>query len=132
LFGIWLRQGSCTKLKRQAMTLIDIDAGTGLHGRVVMESPVGRYCSVGDGVMILSSHPTDRLTTSPFSYQTLSGSPHDAAPEQLNVKLAPGAWWRAMWQPLRLWLGGHAGRPGGSCCGWPAWSAPVGSVYAVA
>ena len=162
MFGIWLGQGSCTKLKRQAMTLIDIDAGTRLLGRVVMESPVrvypncvlnhcevgafsylapgcilhqvqiGRYCSVGDGVMILSSHPTDRLTTSPFSYQTLSGSPHDAAPEQLNVKLAPGAWWRAMWQPLRLWLGGHAGRPGGSCCGWPAWSAPVGSVYVVA
>ena len=119
MFGIWLRQGSCTKLKRQAMTLIDIDAGTRLLGRVVMESPVrvypncvlnhcevgafsylapgcilhqvqiGRYCSVGDGVMILSSHPTDRLTTSPFPYQTLFGPPHDAAPEVSHVNLPP-------------------------------------------
>lgn len=35
------------------------------------EVKLGRYCSVGDGVSILSEHPTDWLTTSPFSYRPI-------------------------------------------------------------
>lgn len=52
-----------------------VSPGCSLH-RVHM----GRYCSIGDGVTILSSHPTHGLTTSPFPYQKLFASPFDAAP----------------------------------------------------
>ena len=54
-----------------------VSPGCSLH-RVT----IGRYCSIGDGVMVLSSHPTDTLTTSPFPYQKLFASPFDAAPQE--------------------------------------------------
>ena len=89
---------------------IDIHPSTRLLGRVLVEPPfkvfanvtlnafrggafsyvsptsrlhrvrLGRYCSVGDDVCILSSHPTDGLTTSPFPYQQLFLAPFDAEP----------------------------------------------------
>lgn len=89
---------------------LDIHPGTRLMGRVLVEPPfkvfggvtlntfqggafsyvspssrlhrvrLGRYCSVGDDVCILSSHPTDGLTTSPFPYQRLFQKPFDASP----------------------------------------------------
>lgn len=81
-----------------------IDAATKLFGKVVVESPfrtypcklndfyggafsyispgvrfhrtrIGRYCSIGDGVYILSQHPTTTLSSSPVFYQTLFASP---------------------------------------------------------
>jgi hypothetical protein len=41
---------------------------------------IGRYCSIGDNVQVLSAHPVDGLTTSPFPYQTLFRPPFDATP----------------------------------------------------
>lgn len=90
---------------------IDISASTQLGGEVLVEAPfkvfsnvalftfrggafsyvspasrlhrvqLGRYCSIGDDVRILSSHPTDGLTTSPFPYQRLFLSPFNARPQ---------------------------------------------------
>lgn len=36
---------------------------------------MGRYCSVGNNVQILSEHPTDRLSTHPFTYEALFDAP---------------------------------------------------------
>lgn len=36
---------------------------------------IGRYCSIGDNVSILSSHPVDRISTSPYLYQRLFSAP---------------------------------------------------------
>jgi acetyltransferase-like isoleucine patch superfamily enzyme len=97
---------------------IDLAPDTRLAGQIVLESPfkthsgvtlnhfsggafsyvapsarlhhvsLGRYCSVGDGVKILSAHPTEGLTTSPFVYQRLFSAPFDAPPalEFKNLK----------------------------------------------
>lgn len=89
---------------------IDIHPSTNLVDRVIVEQPfrcfanvtlnnfaggafsyvapgaqmhhvrLGRYCSIGDGMAILSKHPTDTLTTSPFPYQRIFPAPFDAAP----------------------------------------------------
>jgi len=50
---------------------------------------IGRYCSIGDQVQILSMHPTRGLTTSPFPYQTVFSEPFDAAPVQSFDGLLP-------------------------------------------
>lgn len=44
---------------------------------------IGRYCSVGDGVAILSKHPTDRLSTHPFTYESIFSGEHSADPSTL-------------------------------------------------
>ena len=92
------------------LTTLQIDGSCRLTGRVVAEPPVrvfgnctlnavelgafsylapgcllhrvriGRYSSIGDGVQVLSAHPVNGLTTSPFPYQTLFRPPFDAAP----------------------------------------------------
>lgn len=49
-----------------------VSPGAALHG-----VSVGRYCSIGDGVSILSSHPSDRLTTHPMSYESIFGPPFE-------------------------------------------------------
>ena len=36
---------------------------------------IGRYCSIGDNVTILSNHPTDRISTHPFTYESIFGAP---------------------------------------------------------
>lgn len=51
-------------------------------------SRIGRYSSIGDGVQILSAHPADGLTTSPFPYQTLFRAPFDAPPRMHFESLA--------------------------------------------
>lgn len=38
---------------------------------------VGRYCSIGDNVVVLSSHPVDRLSTHPMSYESIFPAPFD-------------------------------------------------------
>ncbi len=43
---------------------------------------LGRYCSIGNDVEILSQHPTLGLTTSPFPYQRIFAAPFDAEPYQ--------------------------------------------------
>lgn len=51
---------------------------------------IGRYCSIGDGVSILSSHPTDRLTAHPMTYESIFGSPfevHDQSFLKFDNKL---------------------------------------------
>lgn len=35
---------------------------------------VGRYCSIGDGVSVLSAHPSDRLTSHPLTYESIFGA----------------------------------------------------------
>ncbi|WP_439632238.1 CatB-related O-acetyltransferase [Shinella sp.] len=92
------------------MTALQIDNSSRLMGRVVTEPPIkvfskctlnmselgafsylspncvmhhvriGRYSSIGDNVQVLSAHPVDGLTTSPFPYQTFFRAPFDAAP----------------------------------------------------
>lgn len=92
------------------MTTLHIDGSCRLIGRVVTEPParvfgnctlnsselgafsylspscvmhhtrIGRYSSIGDNVQVLSAHPVDGLTTSPFPYQTFFRAPFDAAP----------------------------------------------------
>jgi acetyltransferase-like isoleucine patch superfamily enzyme len=92
------------------ITTLQFDGTTRLTGRVVSEPPVrvfgnctlntvelgafsylapgcilhrvriGRYSSIGDGVQVLSAHPIDALTTSPFPYQSLFRPPFDATP----------------------------------------------------
>jgi acetyltransferase-like isoleucine patch superfamily enzyme len=83
---------------------LSIHADTKLHGKVIVDSPfrnyggtylnltagafsyiangcflyhvdIGRYCSIGDNVHILSQHPTDTLSTSPVFYQALFDEP---------------------------------------------------------
>jgi acetyltransferase-like isoleucine patch superfamily enzyme len=39
---------------------------------------IGRYCSIGDGVAILSNHPTDRLSTHPFTYESIFSGEYSA------------------------------------------------------
>lgn len=98
---------------------IDLHPSTKLLGKVVLEQPfktfanvtlnqfsggafsyvapncqlhltsLGRYCSIGDGVSILSSHPTDSLTTSPFPYQSIFKAPFDVQPVRTFNNLAP-------------------------------------------
>jgi acetyltransferase-like isoleucine patch superfamily enzyme len=41
---------------------------------------LGRYNSIGNHVRVLSDHPTDRLTTSPFAYEVVFPKPFDAEP----------------------------------------------------
>jgi hypothetical protein len=36
---------------------------------------MGRYCSIGDGVSVLTNHPAGWLTTSPVAYQALFDAP---------------------------------------------------------
>ncbi len=43
---------------------------------------IGRYCSIGDGVAILSNHPNDRLTSHPFTYENIFSN--DLQHDQLN------------------------------------------------
>ncbi len=49
---------------------------------------LGRYCSIGDGVSILSQHPTDRLTSSPVLYQSLFAAPFNGPATPLFDSLA--------------------------------------------
>lgn len=42
---------------------------------------LGRYCSVGDHVSVLSQHPVDGLTTSPFPYQEIFSGAFKQAPK---------------------------------------------------
>lgn len=92
------------------MSGLYVDLNTNLVGRVVVEPPfrtfsgagamdasfgaftylspmsgmhrvsMGRYCSVGDGAMILSMHPSSRLTTSPFPYHAVFSAPFNHPP----------------------------------------------------
>lgn len=48
---------------------------------VLHATHIGRYCSIGDGVSILSTHPTNRLTTHPFTYESIFGAPFEVACE---------------------------------------------------
>lgn len=98
------------KRVKNLLTTLQVDGTCRLSGRIVTEPPIrvfgnctlnnveigafsylapgctlhrvqiGRYSSVGDGVQVLSAHPANRLSTSPFPYQTLFRPPFDAAP----------------------------------------------------
>jgi acetyltransferase-like isoleucine patch superfamily enzyme len=41
---------------------------------------IGRYCSIGDHLMVLTDHPLDGLTTHPFAYERVFPSPFDGPP----------------------------------------------------
>ncbi|MDD5216453.1 MAG: CatB-related O-acetyltransferase [Methylococcales bacterium] len=88
---------------------IQWSAGSSLQGRIIVESPfrshnamfvnftsgafsyvangcflcdvdIGRYCSIGDNVHVLSQHPTETLSTSPVFYQNLFDEPFITKP----------------------------------------------------
>lgn len=52
-----------------------LTGGTSIPG-----AHIGRYCSIGDNVAILSQHPANALTTSPVGYQVVFPPPFDVAP----------------------------------------------------
>lgn len=51
------------------------------------ETTLGRYCSIGDKVSVLTDHPLDGLTTNPFAYEVLFPSPFDGPPVHSFEKL---------------------------------------------
>jgi acetyltransferase-like isoleucine patch superfamily enzyme len=61
-----------------------VSPGASLHSVTV-----GRYCSIGDGVQILSQHPHGSLTTSPFVYQRVFAAPFDAEPLHGYARVLP-------------------------------------------
>ena len=61
-----------------------VSPGSSLHN-----VSVGRYCSIGDGVQVLSQHPHGSLTTSPFPYQKIFVTPFDAAPMHAYSRVLP-------------------------------------------
>ncbi|WP_139792912.1 CatB-related O-acetyltransferase [Pseudophaeobacter leonis] len=48
---------------------------------VLLNVKIGRYCSIGDQVTILSKHPTTSLTTSPFPYEQVFAAPFNPPPQ---------------------------------------------------
>jgi acetyltransferase-like isoleucine patch superfamily enzyme len=48
---------------------------------------LGRYCSIGDHVMVLTDHPLGGLTTHPFAYEAVFPSPFDGPPVHSFEKL---------------------------------------------
>jgi len=58
-------------------------------GAVLHSTAVGRYCSIGDGVQVLSQHPHGSLTSSPFPYQRLFAAPFDAEPLHDYTRVLP-------------------------------------------
>jgi len=67
--------GNCTINHSEVGAFSYLSPGCALH-----HVRVGRYCSIGDGVQVLSAHPLDGLTTSPFAYQPLFLPPFDSPP----------------------------------------------------
>ena len=65
----------CSLSNAQIGAFSYVSPGSSLHN-----ISVGRYCSIGDGVQVLSQHPHGSLTTSPFPYQTIFPTPFDAVP----------------------------------------------------
>lgn len=60
-------------------TLNNVSAGAFSYvspAAMLHQVSMGRYCSIGDHVSILSRHPIDHLTSSPVLYQALFGAPH--------------------------------------------------------
>lgn len=49
---------------------------------------IGRYCSIGDNVHILSQHPTETFSSSPVFYEDLFEEPFRAAKRSIYKKLA--------------------------------------------
>lgn len=68
--------GNCTLNNAEIGAFSYIAPGCTLH-----QTRLGRYSSIGDGAKILSTHPTDQLTTSPFPYQLLFPPPFNAPPQ---------------------------------------------------
>lgn len=65
----------CAPVKLYTCTIsagCSIDAFSYVAPNVTLHSThIGRYCSIGDNVSILSAHPTDRLSTHPFTYENI-------------------------------------------------------------
>lgn len=58
---------------------------------------IGRYCSIGDNVKVLSQHPTDWLTTHPIAYRKLfpepfQGSVNDDFPLLIPTVIGNDVW----------------------------------------
>lgn len=111
---------------QRAEPVFVIDAGARLAGSVVLEPPfrawaatlndlaggafsyvsphavlhrtrLGRYCSIGDHVQVLSRHPLEGLTTHPFPYQSLFPEPFQAEPPLAYDNLAETAIGNDVW-----------------------------------
>jgi acetyltransferase-like isoleucine patch superfamily enzyme len=50
---------------------------------------IGRYCSIGDAVQVLSQHPTDWLTTNPIAYRRLFAESYQGAPTDVFPSIVP-------------------------------------------
>jgi acetyltransferase-like isoleucine patch superfamily enzyme len=56
---------------------------------VLQSLRIGRYCSIGDGVHVLSQHPTDWLTTHPVAYRKLFNLPYQDEPSDTFPLIVP-------------------------------------------
>lgn len=74
----------CTLSNTQIGAFSYVSPGASLHS-----VSVGRYCSIGDSVQILSQHPHGSLTTSPFPYQRVFAPPFDAQPVHHYSRVLP-------------------------------------------
>lgn len=73
-------------------TLQDFEGGAFSYvspGAALHSVQLGRYCSVGDHVTILSHHPIDSLSTSPVFYQPLFSAPFESAAAPDHQRLLP-------------------------------------------
>jgi acetyltransferase-like isoleucine patch superfamily enzyme len=67
-----------------------IGAYSYISPRAVLQSVrIGRYCSIGDAVQVLSQHPTDWLTTHPIAYRKLFSQPYQGEPSDTFPLIAP-------------------------------------------
>lgn len=67
--------GNCTLNHSELGAFSYLSPGCAIH-----HTRIGRYCSIGDNVQVLSAHPVDGLTTSPFPYQMFFRPPFDTPP----------------------------------------------------
>jgi len=67
-----------------------IGAFTYVSPRTILhDANVGRYCSIGSYVTVLSEHPIGSLTTSPFPYEKVFRTPFDPEPLHEFEKILP-------------------------------------------
>lgn len=53
----------------------------------VHHTTIGRYCSIGDHLMVMSDHPLGGLTTHPFVYERVFPSPFEGSPKYSFAKM---------------------------------------------
>lgn len=104
--GVCLRGSFCFEppariWQRVTLTECKIGAFSYIAPNVTLhKTEIGRYCSIGDGVSVLTNHPATWLTTSPIAYEPLFSEPFRreqySAKESFNkllpVKIGNDVW----------------------------------------